>query len=133
MADIRASATPLDDAQYISLRTFKRDGSAVDTPVWAAPLDGTLIVFTLRDSYKVKRIQRTPKVQIARCDVRGGLEGPWYDATCRALDRGTEHEARAYAALTEKYGLKMRIGNVFSTLSGRRGRRVVLEISLAPQ
>ena len=66
------SPTPLDDAKYINLRTFKRDGGAVDTPVWCAPLDGKLVVFTLRESLKVKRIQRNPKAQAARknCSTR---------------------------------------------------------------
>jgi PPOX class probable F420-dependent enzyme len=124
-------STPLDQADYISLRSYKRDGSAVDTPVWFAPLDDKLVIFTLRETYKVKRVQRNPKVQVARCDVRGKLQGPWHEATCRAVDE-PERERRAYASLTEKYGWKMRIGDVMSALSGRKRRRVVLEIALAP-
>jgi PPOX class probable F420-dependent enzyme len=124
------AATPLDDAEYINLRTFKRDGKAVDTPVWCAPLDGRLVIFTLRDSYKVKRVRRNPRVQVAECDVRGALRGPWLDATCRAIDGDAAYDARAYAALTRKYGWKMRIGNVFSMLSGRIRRRLIMEISL---
>jgi uncharacterized protein len=125
------ATTPLDDCEYINLRSFKRDGSAVDTPVWCAPLDGKLVIFTLRDSYKVNRVRRNPKIQVAKCDVRGKLLGPWRDATCRAIENDPAHDARAYAALTRKYGLKMRIGNVFSTLTGRRRRRLVMEIELA--
>src|SRR5271165_3970515 len=70
-------ATPLDSARYINLMSFKRDGAGVETPVWAAPLDGKLVVFTNRDSYKVKRIGRNPKVRVARCNARGKLLGPW--------------------------------------------------------
>ena len=123
--------TPLDDAEYVNLRSFKRDGTPVDTPVWCAPLDGRLVIFTLRESYKVKRVQRNPKVQVAECDIRGGLRGPWLDATCRAIENDPAFESRAYAALTRKYGWKMRVGNVFSTLSGRIRRRLVMEIMLA--
>ena len=36
-------STPLDDAKYISLRSYRRDGAPVDTPVWQAPLDGKLV------------------------------------------------------------------------------------------
>jgi len=125
------AATPLDDARYISLRSFRRDGSAVDTPVWCAPLDGGLVVFTLRETYKVKRVQRNPSVQVARCDARGGLRGEWLDATCRVLGDEPELEARAYAALTAKYGWQMRVGDFFSRLSGRMPRRVILVITLA--
>jgi uncharacterized protein len=126
------ATTPLDDAEYVNLRSFKRDGTPVDTPVWCAPLDGKLVIFTLRESYKVKRVRRNPKVQVAACDVRGGLRGPWLDATCRAIESDPAYEARAYAALTRKYGWKMRVGNVFSTLSGRIKRRLVMEIVLTP-
>lgn len=122
--------TPLDQAEYINLRSYKRDGAAIDTPVWCAPLDSKLVIFTLRETYKVKRVQRNPKVQVAQCDVRGKLFGPWHDATCNVVD-DSERERRAYAALTEKYGWKMRIGDFFSALTGRKSRRVVLEVALA--
>jgi PPOX class probable F420-dependent enzyme len=125
-----ASTTPFDNAAYINLRSFKRDGSAVDTPVWCAPLDGKLVIFTLRDSYKVKRVRRNAKVQIAKCDVRGRLLGDWQDATCRAVEGDPGYDARAYAALTRKYGMKMRVGNFFSRLSGRIGKRLIMEIAV---
>lgn len=123
------ASTPLDQADYISLRSYKRDGTAVDTPVWCAPLAGKLVLFTLRESYKVKRVKRNPTVQVARCDMRGKLLGPWLDGTCRAVD-DAEHESRAYAALTAKYGWRMRVGDFFSGLVGRKRRRVILEIAL---
>ena len=125
------SSTPLDDARYISLRSYKRDGAAVDTPVWCAPLDGTVVMFTLRESYKVKRVRRNPHVQIARCDVRGRLLGEWRDGTCVAVEGDPARERNAYAALTHKYGMQMRIGDFFSALSGRKKRRVILQVTLA--
>jgi PPOX class probable F420-dependent enzyme len=124
--------TPLDTASYISLGSFKKDGTVVLTPVWVAPLDGKLVVFTLRESYKVKRVRRNPKVRVAKCDVRGKILGEWFEGACRVVD-DKEHEKRAYAALREKYGLSMRIGDVMSTLTGRIKRRVILEITLDSQ
>ena len=126
------SVTPFDRVPYISVRSFKRDGAPVDTPVWCAPLDGKLVLFTLRESYKVKRIARNPRVQVAKCDVRGELLGSWHEGTCAAVS-DPEHETRAYTALTAKYGWKMRIGDFFSSLAGRRKRRVVMEITLGEQ
>ena len=76
--------TPLDRARYINLKSFKRNGDGVNTPVWCAPLDGKLVIFTLRDSYKVKRIARNAQVQVARCDARGKLLGEWLDGSCVA-------------------------------------------------
>ena len=123
--------TSLDAAEYINLRSYKRDGGAVDTPVWCAPLNGKIVIFTLRESFKVKRIAHNPKVQVAVCDVRGKLRGDWHDATCRAVEGDALYDACAYAALTAKYGWKMRVGNFFSALSGRKTRRVIMEISVA--
>ena len=42
---------------YISLATFRRNGAAVETPVWFAILDGKLYVATDGTSAKVKRIR----------------------------------------------------------------------------
>ena len=115
-------------ATYVSLRSFKRDGGTVDTPVWAAPLAGTLVVFTLRDSFKVKRIRRNPHVQVAPCGVFGAVTGDWVDGTCRLVEDGA-HEARAYAALDAKYGWQMRLGTWMRRLAGGLERRVILEIA----
>ncbi|HEY2735076.1 MAG TPA: PPOX class F420-dependent oxidoreductase [Polyangiales bacterium] len=118
------------DSWHFSLRSYKKSGDPVDTPVWFAPLDGKWVVFTDGTSYKVKRIQRDPKVQVARCDARGKLLGPWIPGTARVLENEAELEKRAYGALNAKYGLIMRLGTLFSAIAGRRGRRKVLEIAL---
>jgi uncharacterized protein len=123
-------ADTFEGAKYISLRSFKRSGEPVDTPVWFAHVGDKIVVFTDGTTYKVKRIRRHPKVQIALCDVRGNLRGPWHDATCRPVESEPEHIAHAYDALNAKYGLLMRFGTVFATLFGRVRRRLILEITL---
>lgn len=123
-------ADTFEGANYISLRSYKKNGDAVDTPVWFAHVGDKLMVFTDGTSYKVKRIRRNPRVQVARCDVRGKLLGPWQDATCRAVESEREHVAAAYRALNAKYGLLMRLGTVFAKLFGRARRRLILEITL---
>jgi PPOX class probable F420-dependent enzyme len=121
--------TPLDDAQYVNLLSFKRDGNGVETPVWAAPLGGKLVVFTNRDSYKVKRIGRNPKVRVARCDARGKLLGPWLDGTC-VIVQDAQQQVQIMEALGRKYGLQIRVLNFFSALVGRDKKRAYLEITL---
>jgi PPOX class probable F420-dependent enzyme len=126
MAD---KGTPLDNETYISLESFKRDGGGVKTPVWSAPLDGRLVIFTDGTSYKVKRIGRNPKVRVAACGARGAVHGPWYDGQCRILEDAAEIE-RALGALRRKYGWQMLVGNFFSRLTGRFGRRKYLEVTV---
>ena len=114
---------------YISLRTFKRDGKGVDTPVWFAESDGNLYVFTEADSFKVKRLRRTSRIQAARCGMFGAVTGPWKDGQARVV---TDHRLveRAYAALGAKYGWQMRLVDLLSTLAGRIHNRAILEIEL---
>jgi PPOX class probable F420-dependent enzyme len=124
------AGTPLDDERYINLETFKKDGNGVKTPVWAAPLDGRLVVFTDGTSYKVKRLRRDPRIRVAPCDVRGNLKGDWRDGTGRILDDAGE-KARAMAALRRKYGWQIRVLDVFSWIGRRIGRRAFLELSIS--
>ena len=124
------AAIPFAEAKYVNLRSFKRDGSPVDTPVWFAVVNDRVMIFTDGTTYKVKRIRRNPKVELARCDFHGGLLGPWLPGTCRTVESEQELIARTYAALNAKYGWLMRIGTVFSTLVGRVKRRLILEVTL---
>jgi uncharacterized protein len=125
------SAAELRDAKYINLRSFKKNGDPVDTPVWFAEVaPDRLVVFTDGTSYKVKRIRRNPNIEIARCDMRGKLLGGWSPATCRAVEQEPQRIAEAYDALNAKYGLLMRFGTVLATLSGRTKRRLILELAL---
>jgi PPOX class probable F420-dependent enzyme len=121
--------TELDDARYVNLLSFKRDGNGVQTPVWAAPLEGKLVIYTGRDSYKVKRIRRNPKVRVARCDARGKLLGPWIDGTCAIVEDRAAQE-RIMGALTRKYGWQIRLLTFFAAVGGRTGKRAYLEVTL---
>lgn len=124
------AAEDIEDAKYFSLRSFKKDGMPVDTPVWFAKVGERYVVFTDGTSYKVKRIRRNARVEIARCDAVGKVLGPWHAASCRILEDEPERISAAYKALNSKYGLSMRIGTVFATVVGRVGRRKILEIAL---
>ena len=51
----------LADERYISLTTFKRDGSPVSTPVWVTSDDGRrLLVWSGARTWKVRRVLVTP-------------------------------------------------------------------------
>jgi uncharacterized protein len=119
---------PLADERYVSLETFRKDGSGVKTPVWAAPLDGHLVVLTVGTSYKVKRLRNNPRVRLAACDVRGRVRGEWHDGTALILE-DPARIALAHAAIRRKYVLAA-VTDFFAWLAGRTGRRAYLEISL---
>lgn len=117
----------LGAAEYVLLTTFRRSGVAVPTAVWAAPDGDELLVWTVADSGKVKRIRSSGDVRLARCSVRGTPEGPEVAATARVLDAaGTERARRAIGA---KYGLKARVLMLGSRLRRGSGGTVGLAVT----
>ena len=119
----------LSPESYINLATFRRNGKAVQTPVWFATLDGKLYVVTDGTSAKVKRIRATEKVRLAPCNAWGGVTGEWLSGTGRILKEQKLID-RAHAALAEKYGWQMWLLDTVSQLFGRIGRRAYLELSV---
>lgn len=108
----------VQQATYVLLTTYRRDGRAVATPVWVVPLDGALGVWTARDSGKIKRVRRDSSVTVASCDARGRRVGEAYPARAQLLDAdGTEEIRRRIA---DKYGITGRLAMFGSRL--RRGR-----------
>ena len=86
------------------------------TPVWAAPDGGGLLIWTPRDTGKVKRIRRSGQVTVAPCTMRGKPTGAAIDATATLLDGdGTR---RVQEAIGRKYGW---IGRTLVNRSARRG------------
>ena len=94
------NSAALAEEPFVSITTFKRDGTPVSTPVWCAADNGTLLVFSAADSWKVKRIRRDPHVRIAPCSARGRPRGPAVDADARLMEETAEVEA----LLLRKYG-----------------------------
>ena len=120
----------LAETTYASLRTFRKNGSSVDTPVWIAGLDGVLVAFTDGTSWKVKRVRANHHCAIAVCNAAGNVSSEWIDGSV-AIISDAERERRAYEALREKYGWQMRALDLVSWIGGRIARRVILEIRLA--
>jgi uncharacterized protein len=61
--------------KYLSLTTYRRDGSPVSTPVWFVEDEGRLFVTTAADSYKAKRLRRNPSAMVAPCTAAGVARG----------------------------------------------------------
>lgn len=119
----------LEKAPYINLATYRKNGDVVKTPVWVAVHKGTGYIFSEPDVGKVKRIRNNPKVQIAECDMRGGLLGDWANGTARLVDDQAEIDAM-YPAFNRKYGMIMHITNFLAKLVGRYQRRQIIAVEL---
>jgi uncharacterized protein len=105
-------------AKYLSLTTFRTDGTPVATPVWLVRDGDVLRVVTQADSGKVKRIRNDPSVLVAPCDVRGRLAGEQVRAT--ATLQSPEESARTEELITTRYGL---LGRFLMWRNRRQARR----------
>jgi uncharacterized protein len=99
----------LENHKYALLVTFRRDGTAVPTPVWFALLDDRCFVASTEErTAKVRRIRRDPRARVFPCDSRGKPLGPGVEGTARILET-KEQRAQAEAALDRHYGRVRRI------------------------
>jgi PPOX class probable F420-dependent enzyme len=79
---------PFTDTWAMLLRTRKRDGSWVDSPVNVAVNGDRAYFGTPATAAKVKRLTNFPDVEIAPCTVRGKPTGTTLLATARLLNGG---------------------------------------------
>ena len=115
-------------SRYVSLVTYRRNGTPVATPVWHVMRDGVLIVVSDADAGKVKRIRNDARVTVTVCDFRGRVAPGARSAegTARLLDEADTQAARRL--LAGKY-LMSRLG-AWATRILRIRRPPVIGISV---
>ena len=117
--------------KYLSLTSFKRDGTGVATPVWFVVDGERLLVKTGRESFKVRRIRRNPAVTIAPCSASGRLRGEPVPAQAQILSPAApDHVGRLIA---RKYRVdRVLILPIYRALQRLRGARAeTAEVVLA--
>jgi uncharacterized protein len=97
--------------KYISLGTFRKNGTKVPTPVWFGEDGDKIYVMTRSDMGKTKRVRNNPRVTVAPCTIRGKVTGPESAAVARLLP--PEEQARARQTVNRKYWLA-RLSSPFS-------------------
>ncbi|GAA3156427.1 PPOX class F420-dependent oxidoreductase [Planomonospora alba] len=113
---------------YVSVTTFRRDGTAVATPVWTAPDGEALVIWSAASAGKVKRIRNNPEVTVRACDARGNARGE--EAAGRAEILSAEETERVRGLLVGKYGLQARLVILGSRL--RRGKAGSVGVRITP-
>jgi uncharacterized protein len=106
--------------KYLSLTTYRRDGSPVSTPVWFVADRGQLLVWTSAGSWKAKRLRRDPRVRIAACDFRGNVHGSAWHGTARFLP--ADDGPRVQRLLRKKYPVARRLLSWFTSLTALLSR-----------
>ncbi|MFZ3493658.1 PPOX class F420-dependent oxidoreductase [Streptomyces sp. 5.8] len=122
----------LGRARYVSLTTFRKDGTAVATPVWAVADGGELYVWTRNDAWKVKRIRNNGRVTAVACDVRGRVAdgAAVAEGEARLLDEAGLKRVRKL--MGRKYTWQFWMLDVPAAIV-RRGRpHTAIAVTLAP-
>jgi len=81
--------------KYLSITSYRRDGTPVATPVWFVQDGPRLLVETDAESFKVKRIRRNPSVVVAPCTASGRIKSEPVRARAEVLEPaalGSERE-----------------------------------------
>jgi uncharacterized protein len=121
-----ADLAALFPGRYLSVTSFKRDGTGVATPVWFVSDGERLLALTDLHSAKVRRIRRNPRVLIASCRADGKLRGKPVPARVEVLTATPELE-RVQKRLMERYKVSYRL----VMLIYRVGRRLRGQPSIA--
>ena len=116
---------PFEKQKYLNLKTFRKSGVGVTTPVWFVRDGNKLYVRTVANSGKVKRIRNNPQVNIAPCKMDGTLLSDWVQAQAREIS-DDEIDGKVDRLLGKKNGL---MKTIFSMAGSRDGRKnTILEL-----
>jgi uncharacterized protein len=118
--------------KFVSLTTFKKDGTPVAAPMWIGRDGDHLFFWTPADSWKAKRAKNDPRVVLAPCSRRGTVrEG------AEPVDGITEVIAepatvqRLAGVIRRKYGFEFIIVTFIERLLARGQKpRLVLRVAL---
>ena len=94
-------------AQYVALTTYRRDGTPVTTPVWAAAEGESLYLFSNAAAGKVKRLRNSSRAAIAPCTATGTITGAQLPA--EAFNLTNDQMPKVWRLLTKKYGMAARL------------------------
>lgn len=122
----------LCSGKYVSLTTYRADGTGVATPVWLAREGDAIVIITKAGSGKIKRLRHDPRVSLAPCDARGRVTGPSAEGMAKLLDEA--RTSRVAELIDHQYGL---MGRVMQWFSDRRiddadGGHVGISVTLDP-
>lgn len=101
LRDDMSGFEPFTRQWAVLLTSFRRDGTPVGTPVSIAVDGDRAYVRSPGTAWKVKRIAREPRIELAPCTPLGRPTGPAMVATARRLDG--DEARRAARALRRRH------------------------------
>ena len=98
----------LSAARYALLRSFRGDGTPVDTPIWFG-LDGNALLFRTKVGPKTRRLATRRDVELTACDYRGWVHPGATTVAGRATILSGADAERANPGLRKRYGWQWNI------------------------
>ncbi len=120
-------------AQYVALTTYRRDGTAVTTPVWAAAEGESLFLFTSATAGKVKRLRNSSRAGVSPCTMSGTITGAQLPA--EAFNLASDQMPKVWRLLIKKYGIAARLFVAYDRARALLGMRrsAGIEVRLSAQ
>lgn len=102
----------LTGARYALLRSYRRNGTAINTPIWF-DIQGRSVVFRTKVGAKTNRVAARPDVELTVCDYLGRVPAGATTFAGRATILSGEEAEEANRALHRRYGWQWNIVPMF--------------------
>ena len=106
------------DQKYLSLETYKRDSTPIQTPVWFVTENDQLYITTKETTGKVKRLRNNQNARIAVCSMKGDIKSNWVDVGLEKIPEESNIE-KIVKLRKKKYGFSARLISMFTSQKGK--------------
>ena len=106
------------DQKYLSLETYKRDSTPIQTPVWFVTENDQLYITTKETTGKVKRLRNNQNARIAVCSMKGDIKSDWVDVGLENIPEESNVE-KIVKLRKKKYGFSARLVSMFTSQKGK--------------
>ena len=106
------------DQKYLSLETYKRDNTPIQTPVWFVTYKEQFYITTKETTGKVKRLRNNQNARIAVCSMKGDIKSDWIDVGVEKISEESNVE-KIVKLRKKKYGFSARLINMFTSQKGK--------------
>ena len=106
------------DQKYLSLETYKRDSTPIQTPVWFVTENDQLYITTKETTGKVKRLRNNQNARIAVCSMKGDIKSNWVDVGLEKIPQESDVE-KIVKLRKKKYGFSARLISMFTSQKGK--------------
>ena len=106
------------DQKYLSLETYKRDSTPIQTPVWFVTENDQLYITTKETTGKVKRLRNNQNARIAVCSMKGDIKSNWVNVGLEKIPEERDVE-KIVKLRKKKYGFSARLISMFTSQKGK--------------